>query len=98
MQCKTFKNINENGEKVSNDKKQFDTLEEAIAIAKIENAKPNHFLKVVAYKCKECHKYHIGRNGKEIKQKEKEKLVKELKINEPRFRVVGWIDLNRIKY
>jgi hypothetical protein len=32
---------------------------------------------VVSYKCSVCYKYHIGRNGKEIKDKLKAKLQKE---------------------
>lgn len=50
-------------------KKKFDTNEEAIEAAKKINAKPYQSSKVVAYKCKMCHKFHVGRNGKKIKNK-----------------------------
>jgi transposase-like protein len=34
---------------------------------------PDRKFKVVAYKCKSCHKFHVGRNGNTISDKEKEK-------------------------
>jgi len=108
MECKTFDTISENGEIVRRPKKQFNTLDEAIKIAKIENAKPNHIHKVVAYKFTECHKYHIGRNGKEISEKERAKLKQEIsmsiKLEEKKkeyfyknLKVIGYIDLSKIK-
>jgi IS30 family transposase len=42
-------------------KKKFDTLDEAIEVAKKINSKSK--MKVTSYKCKTCHKYHIGKNG-----------------------------------
>lgn len=109
MTCTTFDRIEEGGSMVSKPKKQFDTMDAAIAVAKIENAKPNRINKVVAYKCDVCFKYHIGRNGKELTYKEKEKLKKELELDEQhkkalvnnplaRIKTIGWVDLSKVKY
>jgi len=109
MTCTTFDHIEENGQMIMRPKKQFDTLDAAIIVAKLENAKPDHIHKVVGYKCNVCHKYHIGRNGKELKDKERNKLQKEFGIQKQRkkqqreyalsnLKVVGWIDLNKIRY
>lgn len=69
-------------------KRVFNTNEEAISHAKIVNALPDRKFKVVAYKCKTCHKFHVGRNGNNISPKEKEKWSK------PKgFTIVGKIDL-----
>ena len=58
-----------NGKPVYKKKHKFETLELAIAECKIVNAFTNNIHKVVSYKCPICFKYHIGRNGKEIKRK-----------------------------
>lgn len=99
MECFTFDRI-ESGEMIQRPKKKFDTLDKAIEVDKYENAKSEHIHKVVAYKCKVCHKYHIGRNGKQLTQKEIDKRKKEIKeINSTkRLKIVGKIDLNNIKY
>jgi len=107
MECTTLESYDENGQMKMRPKKQFDTLDGAIAVAKIENAKPHHIHKVVAYKCKTCFKYHIGRNGKEIKEKDKKKLqqmfsdklaLEKKRKENPNFKVVGYIDLSTIRY
>ena len=109
MQCTTLDRVEENGNMVMRPKKQFDTLDRAIAVAKIENAKPEHIHKVVAYKCDTCHKYHVGRNGKVLTEKERSKRQQELssaaREKEAKreyalanLKVVGYIDLSKIKY
>ena len=109
MQCTTLDRVEENGVMVMRPKKQFDTLDRAIAVAKIENAKPEHIHKVVAYKCDTCHKYHVGRNGKVLTEKERSKRQQELssaaREKEAKreyalanLKVVGYIDLSKIKY
>ena len=109
--CTTIK-IDDDGNEVIKNKKQFFTLDSAIRHAKEINIKRDHTEKLVAYKCSYCHEYHIGRNGKRITPKEKEKYRKELGIElkifgkiDPEFlkpgskvRVVGWVDLKKIKY
>jgi hypothetical protein len=65
-QCSTFSHINENGEKVYKPKKQFETDKEAITEAKRLNSLPQTIHKVVAYKCKTCFKWHVGRTFKVI--------------------------------
>ncbi len=56
------------GERVYVPKKGFKTQDEAINECKRINSKPNQFHKVVPYRCKHCHKYHVGRNGNFIKK------------------------------
>jgi len=68
MECKTFSHIN-NGRKVYSNKKQFDSLEEAISRAKTINNKKGQIHKVVSYKCSICYKFHIGKNGKPLIKK-----------------------------
>jgi hypothetical protein len=109
MECTTLDRVEENGVMVMRPKKQFDTLDKAIAVAKIENAKPDHIHKVVAYKCNVCHKYHVGRNGKPLTEKERLKrqreITFEIELKEKKrehalsnLKVVGYIDLSKIKY
>lgn len=54
-------------------------MEIAIANAKLVNSHDHIIHKVVAYKCKVCLKYHLGRNGKELKYKDREKYKNEIK-------------------
>lgn len=87
-------------------KKAYDTLDEAIIQAKIINVSPNVTEKNVPYKCTVCHKYHIGRNGKPITEKYRNKLKEEFKdmawqkkrerLENAKFKIVGKIDLSKI--
>lgn len=78
--CQTLVRINPDGSKVYKYKKKFETLDEAIVACKELNVQPHRISKVVAYKCKSCCKYHVGRNGKEIKDKYRDKLAKEMYV------------------
>lgn len=78
MQCLRFSNIDLNGEKVFKAKKAYDTQEEAITDAKVLNLRPNQITKLVPYRCKDCHKFHLGRNGKPITEKDKKRLLRQL--------------------
>jgi predicted CXXCH cytochrome family protein len=73
MECQTLERYDENLNPVLKNKKKFDTLDLAIEQAKKINSKDHIIHKVVAYKCSKCHKYHIGRNGKKLKEKERTK-------------------------
>lgn len=66
MECKIIESYVENDKReiVYKIKKSFDTLDEAIDIAKLINSKDQTIINVVAYKCSKCFKYHIGRNGR----------------------------------
>ena len=75
--CKTLERYEPDGTPVFKYKKKFDTLDEAIVECKKLNAMPHRINKVVSYKCSICHKFHIGRNGKEITKKLRTKLLKE---------------------
>jgi len=89
MKCETLSHIDTDGKKVMKPKRQFNTLDEAIKEAKKRNAEFNTITKLVAYKCDKCFKYHIGRNGKTITDKEKIKFQKST-FN---FKVLGKITI-----
>lgn len=55
---------------------KFDTLDDAISHAKYVNSKEHIIHKVVVYKCTICFKYHVGRNGNILKDKERNKFKK----------------------
>lgn len=76
MECQTLERYDENGLPVFKPKKSFDTLDEAIEVAKYINSQDHVIHKVVSYKCKKCMKYHIGRNGKELTGKQRDKFKK----------------------
>lgn len=76
--CQTLLYFDDNGQPVYKDKRKFETLDEAIKQAKIINSQEHRIHKVVSYKCGVCHKYHNGRNGKILKDKDKQKYQKEL--------------------
>lgn len=93
---KTKVAVDEHGNPKEKPKKAFFTLESAIIHAKEMNAREDRTEKVVAYKCNTCHRYHVGRNGNTIKDKEKEKIRKSL--DKPKtFKVLGFIDLNNVR-
>ena len=53
---------------VKQDKKKYDTLDDAIEAAKDINKKGQNIYKAVAYKCSVCFKYHVGRNKTLLKK------------------------------
>lgn len=70
MECKTFHYIDpETKRKVFKYKKKYPDLESAIAICKKINKEKKQIHKVVSYKCHTCFMFHIGRNGKTLKNK-----------------------------
>lgn len=73
-ECQTFSHIDKDGNKVFKPKKTYHTLDEAIEVCKKLNANSKQISKLVSYKCRTCFKYHIGRNGKTIKEKYRNKL------------------------
>lgn len=97
--CETFST---DGKRTVQKKKKYDSLDDAILEAKKLNARPSQIIKLVPYKCTVCHKHHLGRNGKEIKPKYRNKLIKELeaikfekKFAMPKFKIIGKIDLSK---
>jgi len=103
MNCSTLVRIESDGRKVWKPKKVFNTQDEAIEAAKALNSLDHRINKVVPYRCKVCHKYHLGRNGKKIKEKDRERLKKQQitfkpQVKEPDFKVISWIDLTKIRY
>jgi len=72
MQCHRVESYIE-GEPILRKKKSFSTLDDAIKFAKKVNCNDNLIHKVVAYKCKECFQYHIGKGNKILTDKERNK-------------------------
>ena len=87
MECTTQIVDRINGQLIDKPKRPFNDLEAAIKHAKSVNALPDRKFKVVAYKCKSCYKFHVGRNGNTITDKEKQKWKPQ------GFKIVGKIDL-----
>ncbi len=79
-QCNYFSHL-ENGEKVYSLKKKYNSLDDAILIARIYNAEDHSIHKLVAYKCNICLKYHIGKTNKMITDKERLRYKKLLNEN-----------------
>jgi hypothetical protein len=73
MECQTLERYDKNLQPVYKPKRAFDTQDEAIEVAKYVNSQDHVIHKVVPYRCKVCNKYHLGRNGKELKEKERQK-------------------------
>ena len=61
-----------NGEWFEKEKKSFDTDKEAIEKARLMNLDLKTIHKVVAYKCKVCQKWHVGRTHKVLTEKDRE--------------------------
>ncbi len=110
MICDTLVRTEPDGKKVFKKKESFNTMDEAILAAKKMNCKEMTIHKLFAYKCTYCRKYHIGRNGKLLSDKDREKYRKELGVSvkilgkidldkdKKGFKVISWIDLDKIKY
>ena len=81
MECDTIERYDENLNPILKPKLKFNTLDEAIEHAKYVNSKDHIIHKVVAYKCKKCFKYHVGRNGKELTEKERIKFKNKNKLS-----------------
>ena len=61
-------------------KQAFKTEEEALRMARFLNTKDNVIHKMCAYKCLVCGKWHIGKTGKELTEKDREHAKKMLSI------------------
>jgi hypothetical protein len=101
--CQTLLNYDLLGRPVYKNKVQFPTHDLAVIACKRYNLGEHQIHKLVTYKCSVCHKYHIGRNGKEINSKYKRKIQRErtAKFEERQhrtkpqynFKIIGKIDL-----
>jgi len=68
MECKALDAII-NGLNVYKPKVKYDSLMAATEVATWLNKQPKQIVNVLGYKCAECGKYHIGRNGKQTKKR-----------------------------
>jgi len=102
-ECQTILRYNGDLSPVYKDKKKYKTHDLAVIACKKQNSSSSQIHKLVTYKCKVCHSYHIGRNGKPIDKKYRQKLRTELKPKKvvPKkkvgFTVVGKIDLSTLQ-
>lgn len=80
-QCETFLRYNEFGIKVMKPKKKYATDEEAIKQARWMNTKPETIRKYIAYKCNNCHHWHIGKGDKILTDKERERYKKNIMMD-----------------
>jgi len=100
-ECQTILRYNEDLTPVYKNKEKYKTHDLAVKACKTQNASSTQIHKLVTYKCKVCHTYHIGRNGKTIEKKYRQKLRKESSTVKPKrrleFKVVGKIDLSTLK-
>lgn len=94
MVCDTLVRTDPDGRKHYKPKKSYDSLDAAIAEAKKLNARDHQITKLVGYKCTYCCKYHIGRNGKDLTEKEKAKYKKEMNVS---LKILGKINLDTLK-
>jgi len=78
MSCQTLERYDEDGKPVYKPKKSFATQDLAIEFAKFVNSQDHVIRKVVPYRCKVCNMYHLGRNGKILTEKEREKRKKQI--------------------
>ena len=53
-------------------KKSYETEKEAINVARYMNTQEHIIHKMVAYKCAECGKWHIGRTSTELSNEDRE--------------------------
>lgn len=94
-ECQTLLRYAEDRTPIYKNKKKYETHDLAVKACKVLNSKPSQINKLVTYKCKVCHTYHIGRNGKTINKKYRKKVQTELnpKKMEPKFKIIGKIKL-----
>jgi len=91
------------GRPVYKNKVKYSTHDKAVEACKRFNLREHQIKKLVTYKCRVCHKYHIGRNGKDIKNKYKNKIKREKEkvFNDSQkrperqynFKIIGKIEL-----
>lgn len=79
MECHTIQGYDENHNPIYKQKKSWKTQDECIDVAKYINSQDHVIHKVVPYRCTVCGKYHLGRNGKKLTDKEREKHKKQLR-------------------
>ena len=92
MECTTFSHIDEDtGEAVMKNKIPYATLREANMKAKLLNIQPTRIKMLGAYKCSKCHKFHIGKNGKNITEEYRKKTKKKVRLKG--LTIIGKIDL-----
>jgi len=100
-ECNTLSHYDVDRNPILKDKRKYLTHDNAVAACKTFNLQVSQIKKLVTYKCKVCHNYHIGRNGKDIKSKYRNKLkgvkAPPRRISTDRIKVVGKIDLSKFK-
>lgn len=67
--------------RVLEEKKSFDTEQDALRMARFLNTKDNIIHKMVAYKCAKCGKWHVGSNNTVLDEAERRKNKEKLRKN-----------------
>lgn len=62
------------------EKKSFESEKEAVLTCYKLNLNESQTRKLVAYKCCECHKWHIGENSKILTEEDREEIREKMKI------------------
>jgi hypothetical protein len=98
----TFSHYDKDMKLVLKNKRKYYTHDKAVIACKTNNLQATQIKKLVTYKCKICHKYHIGRNGNDISKKYLQKLSKANNIagtikRQVGIKVIGKIDLSTLK-
>ena len=96
--CQTISHYDELGNPVFKHKVRYSTHDKAIKVCKTLNLKEGQFRKLVTYKCKVCHTYHIGRNSTIIDKKYLDKIRREnnkgdLSKRQIQLKIIGKIEL-----
>lgn len=96
--CETITRHDLLGRPVLKKKLKYKTHDKAVETCRRVNLKKGQIMKLVTYKCKVCHHYHIGRNGSLITPKYRNKLLRleqQKYATKPMgFKIVGKIDLD----
>lgn len=66
---------------VLEEKKSFETEQEALKMARFLNTRDNIIHKMVAYKCVKCGKWHVGSNNTVLDEAERKKNKEKLRKN-----------------
>ena len=102
--CQTISHYDELGRPILKNKVKYPTHDKAVHACKTLNLRQGQIRKLVTYKCKVCHTYHIGRNKTIVSSKYRKKLRYEndragMANRKIQFKITGKIDFsNAIEY
>jgi predicted RNA-binding Zn-ribbon protein involved in translation (DUF1610 family) len=86
MESRKFRTHTKWNDKELIPKKSFDKEKDAVNAARYMNTQEHIIHKMVAYKCAECGKWHIGRNNTELTKEDRE-YYKSLLDREKKYKI-----------